>query len=151
MGESLPPLFNAIQRIHCMEQNLALATLLRSLGYDLYTVGARLWINDQIGFTHLNHIAIILTLDSIEYLVDVGFGGSGPTAPLPIFGGTLIETPINGILPEQHRAQMTVFPDAAKKTHKVWALQHRTKPDAKWRTLYAFEKDMEFFQADFEM
>jgi arylamine N-acetyltransferase len=136
---------------HCMEHTIAFATVLRSLDYDLYTVSGRLWINDQVGFTHLIHTAIILTIDDTEYLVDVGFGGSGPTAPLPFFRGMLLNAPINGILPEQHRVQMTVFPNAAKKNHEVWALQHRANPDAKWRTFYAFEKDMEFFEADFEM
>lgn len=136
----------------CVEMNSIFAILLRTLGYsDLYTVGARVWANDRMGFTPLCHIAIILILNGVHYLVDVGFGTKGLTAPLPIFDGELIDTPMNGVIPEQHRIHMTVHPKAVLKTHKIWTLQHRENPDAKWTEVYGFEKDVESFEGDHKM
>lgn len=135
---------------YCMEQNRAFATLLRSLGYELYTVGARVWQDANRGFTSLSHMAIILTLDEVDYLVDVGFGGNGLTAPLAIYDGDLIRTPIKGVLPEEHRVVKATIPGAAKR-HKSWLLQHRRDPEAEWETAYMFEKDFEFFEGDYEM
>lgn len=58
-----------------MEQNGAFSTLLRTLGYDLYTIGARVFHSHDRGQVRgLGHMAIILTLGNVEYLVDVGFG-----------------------------------------------------------------------------
>jgi arylamine N-acetyltransferase len=134
---------------YCMEQNRAFSTLLRTLGYDLYTIGARVSTGDQ--FTPFAHMAIILTLDGIEYLVDVGFGGNGLTAPLPIYNGTIISSPIKGVLPEEHRIYMMSIPYAAKRDHKIWALQHRRDPEAEWVNVYIFEKDFEFFEGDYQV
>lgn len=134
---------------YCMEQNLAFSTLLRSLGFESYNIGARVIVADQL--CGLNHMAIIVTLDDIEYLVDVGFGGNGLTAPLPIFNGDIIDEPINGVIPEEHRVQLDELPISAKKGHKTWMFQHRRNAQAKWETQFVFEKDFEFYSRDYEV
>lgn len=137
---------------YCMEQNGAFSTLLRTLGYDLYTIGARVFHSHDRGQVRgLGHMAIILTLGNVEYLVDVGFGGCGLTAPLPIFNGQVIEDPIKGLIPEEHRIHRAEIPGTAKKGHKSWMLQSRRNPQSEWETQYAFEKDFEFFSPDYEM
>jgi arylamine N-acetyltransferase len=134
---------------YCMEQNRAFSTLLRSLGFQLYTIGARVLLNGQVsGF---NHMAIILTLDDIEYLVDVGFGGNGLTAPLPIFNGEIMEEPISGVMPEECRVHLDELPGSTRKGHKVWMYQHRRNKGAEWESQYVFEKDFEFYAADYEV
>jgi arylamine N-acetyltransferase len=134
---------------YCMEQNEAFATLLRSLGYILYTVGGRVFMEGGVG--GLGHMAIIVTLYDVEYLVDVGFGGDGLTAPLPIFNGQIIEDPIDGVVPERHRIHLGELPHATKKGHKTWMLQAQRSSECDWDTKYAFEKDFEFFAKDFEV
>jgi len=133
-----------------MEVNRGMATLLRALGYELYTVGGRV-AQGEGKFTPFAHMMIILTLDRLQYLVDVGFGGSGLTSPLPIFNEKIIETPIKGAIPEEHRVTLAVIPNASLKDHKVWHFQHRKRPEEDWQTLYIFEKDFEFFEADYEV
>src|SRR5437667_2385544 len=96
-------------------------------------------------------MANILTLNGIEYLVDVGCGGYGLTAPLPIFDGDTIEAPINGVLPEEHRVHRVEIPSASKKGHKPWVLEYRQNPNAEWKPIYVFEKDFEFFPGDYNM
>jgi arylamine N-acetyltransferase len=136
----------------CLEANSAFATLLLTLGYNLYTLGTRIWVSANGAYLPLTHLAIILKLEGVEYLVDVGFGGTGLTAPLPIFDGkSAITAPIYGVVPEQHRIQMTSIPGALKKDHKVWTLQHRQNPQAEWTTIYSFEKDVEMLRCDLEM
>jgi arylamine N-acetyltransferase len=138
---------------YCMEQNQIFSIVLRSLGYELYTVGGRVLQGLEPGtISGLNHMAIILTLGGIEYLVDVGYGSNCLTAPLPIFeNGQIIEDPISGVVPEQHRIHREEIPGARKKNHKIWMLQIRYNRDSEWLTQYIFEKDFEFFVPDFEV
>ena len=132
-------------------QNPAFATLLRTFGYDLYTIGARI-CSYQIGqYAPLLHMAIIVILDGVQYLVDVALGVDGLTAPLPIFDGKLIDRPIKGVFPEEHRVTLSVIPGTARRDHKAWAMQRRANPEKEWISLYIFEKDMEFVQGDYEM
>jgi arylamine N-acetyltransferase len=137
---------------YCMEQNRAFSDLLQTLGFDIYTVGARVNMGNSNGFGGFGHMAIIVTLDGIEYLTDVGFGGYGLTAPIPIFDGThVIEKPIDGVLPEQHRVTLGAIPGARKKGHRTWLLQSRRTIESDWEDIYAFEKDFEFFPSDYEV
>lgn len=135
-----------------MEQNRGFSDLLQTLGYDVYTVGARVHMGKEYGFGGFAHMAIVVTLDDIEYLTDVGFGGYGLTAAIPIFDGKhIIETPIDGVLPEQHRVTLGELPGAMKKGHKTWLLQSRRTAESEWENIYAFEKDFEFFPRDYEV
>ena len=138
---------------YCMEQNGAFSTLLRTLGYQLYTVGGRVLSGMPAGQSAgLAHMASIITIDGIEYLVDVGYGANCLTAPLPIFDGKeIIETPRNGVIPEQHRIQLLGYPNQQRQGHKIWTLQLQRNPDAQWETQYIFEKDFEFLLPDYEM
>jgi arylamine N-acetyltransferase len=67
-----------------MEHNTLFAAVLFALGYDLYTIATRVYLPNDLSITGyrggFGHMASILTLDGIEYLVDVGFGGNGLTA-----------------------------------------------------------------------
>ena len=135
-----------------MEQNRAFSIVLRSLGYDLYTVGGRVVQGLEWGkVMGWNHMAIIVTLDGIEYLVDVGYGSNCLTAPLPIFNGQIIGDAVAGVIPEEHRVHQAEIPGAGKKGHKIWMLQLRFDSNSEWQTQYLFEKDIEFFVADYEV
>lgn len=137
---------------YCMEQNRVFSIVLRSLGYDLYTVGGRVLQGLEWGkVMGWNHMAIILTLDGIEYLVDVGYGSNCLTAPLPIFDGKIIEEPISGVIPEEHRVHRAEIPGAGKKNHEIWMLQIRFNRESEWQTQYIFEKDLEFFAPDYDV
>ena len=134
---------------YCMEQNLVFAAVLKSLGFELYTIGARVALPS--GFTGWQHMGIIVTIDGTEYLVDVGFGGNGPTRPIPIFkDGKIISQPVPGVLPEEHRVVKGPLPGGNKRGYEVWHLQHRRNQQTDWRSIYAFDKDLEFLLPDYE-
>jgi len=134
---------------YCMEQNLVFAALLKSLGFDLYTIGGRVAL--PFGFTGWQHMGIIVTIDGAEYLTDVGFGGNGPTQPIPIFkDGKILSEPVFGVLPEEHRVVKGPLAGASKKGYQVWHLQHRRNQQTDWRSIYVFEKDVEFILPDYQ-
>lgn len=80
---------------YCMEQTLFFAYMLRGLGFKFYSAGARVrkrengvLVGNFMGWTLVVNIA---TLESQQerqrYMVDIGFGGGGPTKPLPLTDG----------------------------------------------------------------
>ena len=90
----------------CYELNGAFATLLRSIGYDVELLEARVYNDGALGPRH-DHLALRVTLDQ-PWLVDVGFGYSfleplrlsagidqidpaGPFRFLPVNGGFDVE------------------------------------------------------------
>jgi N-hydroxyarylamine O-acetyltransferase len=58
----------------CYELNGLFAELLRALGFTVKMVSARV-NNQQGGFgPEYDHLALVVTIDAVDYLVDVGFG-----------------------------------------------------------------------------
>jgi len=78
---------------------------------------------------------------------NVGFGGNGVTAPLPIFDGDSIETPIKGVLQEEHRVHRKELSGASKSGHKPWVFERRN-PQTEWEPV---EKAFEFFPDDYKV
>lgn len=58
----------------CYELNLLFFELLKELGYCVKIISTRVFSNDGTWGKEYDHLAIILSLDKEEYLVDVGFG-----------------------------------------------------------------------------
>ena len=80
-----------------MQTNALLATVLRSLGYDLYVTGARISAaidasisggTDDPRFCGWEHMVIFVFINDVKYHVDVGFANFGPVRPI-----VLEETP----------------------------------------------------------
>lgn len=69
---------------YCFEHNKLTYELLKALGYDVHLKLARVLNNNverEVGRTHR---VTLLTLEGVSYLVDTGFGGNGPIAPLRV-------------------------------------------------------------------
>ncbi len=66
---------------YCFEQNGLMFDILRGLGFDTTMVLARVLLS---GADHppLTHRFTMVTLDDRRYLVDVGFGATGPPTPV---------------------------------------------------------------------
>jgi arylamine N-acetyltransferase len=75
---------------YCMEQNMFFNYMLRGLGFQVYSTGARVRrrehgipVGDYIGWSHVvNIVTLESSGESQQFMVDVGFGGDGPTKPL---------------------------------------------------------------------
>ena len=67
----------------CFELNLLFFGLLRSLGYELYTVTVRCLFGAEHPVVP-THCAAIVTLDGAPYYVDVGLGDCSPVVPVAL-------------------------------------------------------------------
>src|ERR1700710_2070824 len=86
----------------------------------------------------------IVTIQGKRYMVDVGFGPSGPTHPLP-----LVENEISVNVGEQQmRLIYDTIPDFTDSSQKLWIYQLRNAADLPWLPTYAFT-EMEFTPRDF--
>jgi N-hydroxyarylamine O-acetyltransferase len=70
---------------YCFEQNTYLMHVLRSLGFEVVTHGARVrWqVGDDV-LTATTHLILAVELYHQRYIVDVGFGSMSLTAPLEL-------------------------------------------------------------------
>ncbi|KAK0670183.1 hypothetical protein QBC41DRAFT_273043 [Cercophora samala] len=129
---------------YCMEVNAFFATVLRTLGFALFSTGGR--VRGDAGYKGWDHMVNIVTIDNQRYLVDVGFGTNGPTRPVPL----------------QHEHQfITVFPtkgmleyrgiDAhTDPSQKTWVYSVRQQEDSPWAEMYCFG-ELEFIPGDFDV
>jgi arylamine N-acetyltransferase len=134
---------------YCMENNLFFATVLRSLGYELYITGGRVSNavesngKDPDGFGGWEHMVILARIDGATYHVDVGFGSQGSVTPLLLKEGEMAEgVPGNWVrLSRRCIAQST-------SGQVMWVLETRNESVGVWKAGYCFS-ELEFFEEDF--
>lgn len=135
---------------YCMENNILLSTVLRSLGYDLYPTGARVSFaigddpKDPEGFGGWTHAVNIVSVQGVRYLVDVGFGPSGPIQPLPLQHGKAMPN-----LPH-FEARLVYDPIApcTDASQRMWIFEVRRSSAPSWVPQYCFA-ELEFLPQDF--
>ncbi|KAL9594917.1 MAG: hypothetical protein Q9179_005187 [Wetmoreana sp. 5 TL-2023] len=88
----------------------------------------------------------IVTIAGTKYMVDVGFGGNGATAPLPLKEDMVHQM----IAPSQMRLIRTTLPEHTDANQRVWIYQVRQTPDDHWLPIYCFT-EVEFLPQDYEM
>jgi arylamine N-acetyltransferase len=89
----------------------------------------------------------IASIAGTKYLIDVGFGSNGPTAPVPLVQN---HTRVK-VLPEN--AEMLTRQHIPDNTHKgdaqlLWVYNFRFSNDSPWLPAYCFS-EVEFLPADF--
>lgn len=78
---------------YCQEQNLLFHDVLAAIGFAVTPLGARVvWMMPGRD-APLTHRLTLVTLEAGPFIVDVGFGGQGPTAPLRLQPGLEQSTP----------------------------------------------------------
>ncbi|KAK0635933.1 arylamine N-acetyltransferase 2 [Bombardia bombarda] len=142
---------------YCMENSILFNHMLRALGFDVYTAGVRrrtrspngVPYGDYSGWVHL--VNIVSLEDGAKYALDAGFGGDGPTMPLPLVEGVVHHNAIGTqevrLVHNFTHNQRRVAGDGA---HKMWIYQYRNGVDKEWNAFYAFY-EVEFIEADFEV
>ncbi|MDH5823680.1 arylamine N-acetyltransferase [Luteimonas sp. RD2P54] len=89
LGEPVPLDLPALERklLHdrrggyCYELNGLFMALLRELGYEVRALAGRV-VMDGGADAARTHLLLLVTVDGVRHLADVGFGGLVPTAPL---------------------------------------------------------------------
>lgn len=129
---------------YCFEANSFFFTILLSLGFDVYMCGSRIYKAETQTYGGWTHVVNIVTIAGTKFLCDGGFGGSGPSCPIPLHHGQ-VQTQI---APAEMR--LVFAPIRQNLTdHKVWIFQHRFDQDSDWSTCYCFP-DFEFTPEDIE-
>jgi N-hydroxyarylamine O-acetyltransferase len=120
---------------YCFEHNLLLSQALTAMGFHVTGLAARvMWNAPEHVVTPRGHMLLLVDVDDVAYIVDVGFGGMTPTAPLRLEAGVEQPTPHES-LRLQRRAETFVL---------------EANADGNWKPLYRFDLQ-EQFQADYEV
>ncbi|MGO1072513.1 arylamine N-acetyltransferase family protein [Lysobacter sp. CA199] len=79
---------------YCYELNLLFRALLQDLGFQVRGISGRVVMGGpEDAMTARTHLVMLATIDGVDYLADVGFGGMVPTAPLRLDEGGEQATP----------------------------------------------------------
>ncbi|KXJ88815.1 hypothetical protein Micbo1qcDRAFT_197147 [Microdochium bolleyi] len=168
-------LFDRIVRRHrggrCMEQNNLLATILRSIGYEVRNAGGRVAramspypevrSNQSATYDGWNHMLNLVRLGSEWYVVDVGMGAHGPNMAIPLRDG--FQTP--SIAPRLVRLQLRPIAESYASAPSgqarpgppaLWCYDCCYQPSEAdptanvWTPVYCFT-ETEFLPQDYEM
>lgn len=109
---------------YCYEQNLLFQHILETLGFRVTSLAARVRLNvaDEV-LTPRSHMLLLVHLDDADYVVDTGFGGMTPTAPLKLSPDLEQRTP---------HGRYRLLHDSA-----IFKLEADVQQA--WKTLYAFD------------
>lgn len=119
---------------YCFEQNTLLYYVLKEIGFDVVPLAGRvLWHMPENTDKAQTHMLLMVTIEEQYYLVDVGFGGVSPTAPI-LFK-----------MDEEQPTQHGIY--RIKSQGDIFFLQVRM---AEWQTLYSFSLQPQRF-VDFEV
>ncbi|GAB1315407.1 hypothetical protein MFIFM68171_05617 [Madurella fahalii] len=129
---------------YCMEVNAFFASILRTVGFTLISVGGR--VRGEDGYNGWDHMVNLVTANQKRYLVDVGFGSNGPPHPVPLEHNHEFV----GIAPFRGRLQYRCLEEHSDPNQRVWVYSGQPTESAPWKDLYAFV-EIEFFPADFEV
>ena len=141
-----------------MENNCFFGTVLRSLGYKVYPVGARVHgsVNggsSEAPYSGFSHMANLVRMrdgdgdgDERVYMVDVGFGIDGPVRPLLLRKDSM-ERGIGG---SWMRLRAENIADNTDREQKLWIYATKDPADGVWRKRYCFT-ELEFLPQDYEV
>lgn len=94
------------------------------------------------------HVTNLVTLsDDTKYNVDVGFGGEGPTAPVPL----VHDQPQVNLGTQYVRLWRDYLPQQSNRSAQsnYWVYQIKNRPEDEWICVYAFA-EYEAFEEDFQ-
>ncbi|GAM42511.1 hypothetical protein TCE0_044f16557 [Talaromyces pinophilus] len=138
---------------YCVENNTLFGTVLRSLGYQVTSVGARVneaaqpmsasknWRGPK--YDGWNHMVNLVTIGDQKYLTDVGFGSNGPHQPVPLTRGL----EFHNVGTQSGRLCYGPITQYTNKTEQLWQYEIRNG-DAEWISAYCFT-EAEFTPDDF--
>ena len=131
---------------YCMEANCLFGTLLYSLGFTIYSGGARVYTPDG-QWTGWSHMVNLVTLGSTKYHVDVAFGADGPVVPMPLDRSGTVQPHIS---PAKARLQWRNIPGNFDPEQRLWVYEHRRNDEAEWDIKYCYT-ELEFQPCDYSI
>ncbi|KAK4904349.1 hypothetical protein LTR49_026179 [Elasticomyces elasticus] len=148
---------------YCLENNVFLATVLRSLGFDVglrsMSVGARInrmgkgGVGNENGMTSFggwSHMVNLVTIRGEVFVVDVGFGPGGPARPMKLVDGK-VEANMASQPSQVIRLRHDAIEENEHQNVKLWIFERRNNERLPWTPMYCFEDNVCFLPQDFEV
>ncbi|KAJ5784197.1 N-acetyltransferase family protein [Penicillium pulvis] len=138
---------------YCMENNTLFGTVLRSLGYNVMSVGGRVneaaqpisasknWKGPK--YDGWNHMVNLIIIGQQKYLIDVGFGSNGPHQPLPL----IPDVEFHNVGQQSGRLRYAPISQHTTKGQFLWHYEIKNG-DGEWSPAYCFT-ETEFLPEDF--
>jgi len=134
----------------CTENNTFFGNVLRSMGFQVRPVGARVSLaidgGGKSGYYGWNHCVNLVTFDDKKYLVDVGMGATAPTQPLLL---SHLHT-ASGIGLTTARLRWDTIPEYTDPTCKLWIYEQNNDGKSDFVATYCFT-ELEFLPQDYEI
>lgn len=129
-----------------MENNCLFGTLLLSVGFSVFSAGARVCDGGQ--WTGWSHMVNIVTIgDDKKYHVDVGFGADGPIVPMELNKDGSAQSHIS---PASARLQWKNIDSNTDPNQRLWVYEYKKDQDTDFQTWYCFT-ELEFLPADYSI
>lgn len=109
---------------YCFQQNALFRLALRALGFTAHAREARVRLDPALPIAPRTHMALVVPIDGVDWLVDVGFGANGIAEPIRLDG-----TP----------STQDGWTYRTSREGRLHVLQRRER--AQWLDLYAFIDD----------
>lgn len=120
---------------YCFEQNHLLKAVLEQIGFEVKGLAARVvWGRTKNDPAPFSHMLLLVTLENIQYIVDVGFGSMSLTGPLVLEVDKVQTTP---------HEDFRIVQDGTYYRVDGWI-------KSEWHACYKFHLE-EHFMADYEM
>ncbi|KAF1950886.1 arylamine N-acetyltransferase 1 [Byssothecium circinans] len=129
---------------YCMENNGLFGTLLYSLGFNVYSAGARVYTGHWTGWSHMVNI---VKIGDMKYEVDVGFGGNGPTVPMPLDRSGTVQQHIR---PGTACLRWQNIVGNTDPEQRLWVYHHRKNDSSDFEMTYCFT-ELEFLPSDYQV
>ncbi|KAF2030109.1 arylamine N-acetyltransferase 2 [Setomelanomma holmii] len=136
---------------YCFQVSIFFNHVLRGLGFPAYLAPVRIRHRvdgvpqgDYSGWVHL--VNLITLTDGSKWSLDVGFGGDGMTAPVPL----VHDRPQTNMGSQEVRLWHDWIPSQLHRTEeaKLWIYQYRNDAQQDWNSFFAFSEAEAMF-ADF--
>lgn len=137
---------------YCFQLSIFFNHMLRSLGFPAYLSACRIRYRvdgipqgDYSGWVHL--VNLVTLSNGAKWSLDVGFGGDGSTAPVPL----VHNQPQTNLGSQEIRLWRDWIPTQLHRTEetKLWIYQYRNSSEQEWNAFYAFS-ETEAMEADFK-
>lgn len=132
---------------YCFETAVFWLNILRGLGFTAYHCQASIRLRDgpvpRGDFVGPRHVVTVVQFGTERWVTDVGFGGDGMTAPLPLVRslGPGCEYPVHKNLGSQEvRITRDLYPGSVSggEANNMWFYEYRNSPEDEWNRYYAF-------------
>lgn len=128
-----------------MEANSFFRTVPLSLGFEVHMAGSRIYRPETQRYGGWTHVVNLVSIASQQYLLGGGFGGNGPSRPVP----QIADEVSTQIAPAQMRLLREPLLQNLNRAQKTWISQHRFDSTREWVPMYA-STDLELLPEDIE-